>query len=55
MYGTQLVVTLTTRQDYMSRQPAAWIGGTNQTGHSESEEEYDLKGRAVDCNGSPFR
>ena len=50
IYGTQLVVSLTTRQDYMSRRPAAWMGGD-----SESDEEYDLDGRAVDRNGSPFR
>lgn len=56
IYGTQLVVTLTTRQDYMSRRPAAWMGGAKQPyGDSESDHEYDLDGRAVDRNGSPFR
>ena len=55
-YGTQLVVSLTTRQDYMSRQPAAWMGCAKQPyGDSESDQEYDLEGRAVDHNGSPFR
>ena len=54
LYGTQLVVTLTTKQDYMSRRPAAWIGGVKHP-DSESDQEFDLEGRAVDRNGSPFR
>lgn len=56
VYGTQLVVALTTRQDYMSRQPATWMGGAKHIEEdSESDQEYDLEGRAVDRNGSPCR
>lgn len=60
MYGTQLVITLTTKEDYMSRRPAVWMaaakaraaGGGSQYDHGQ---EYDLEGRAVDHNGSQRR
>ena len=47
MYGTQLVVFLTTKQDYVSRRPRNWNRG--------AFDEVDDQGRRVNDHGSQLR
>lgn len=58
VYGTQLVITVTTKEDYLSRQPSSWNtkwGPTGAVATRAEHVEYDCEGRAVDANGSQRR